>query len=779
MSQPRFFLLPWLCAVLLPTLTACLGIVQETGDPGNPTSACAADQHLQSGACVPNQRSCDLDNGIGTERWMTDRWGACSLRSCNDGYHAENNFCTLSSRACDVDNGSGTQNWNDGAWSDCTVVSCAAGHHEEDGTCASNERSCEISDGTGVQAWTGDWGDCTVLRCDDGHHEENGRCFSDTRSCDAGGEAGEQFWSNGLWSDCVVAQCDPGYEPVGDTCQLGACTDMRDWVSIPVRFHLLRSQIEGLNATLSETELLQIIDEAQTYLDQACIHIDVESIIEAPLSTAQEDAYAAAWINPAAVAPEMLKPIMIAAMPTNHLLSPGWNVMVLKHFNKYASGVYLSEIPSVLWAEQIPPAGGGAPNPSVILAHELGHALGLLHYEGADVASNLMCESVYQNRNTADELTASQVETAYAQASSGQTYLPSGPGGNEPPTLDMRIGEILDERVPAVVEASGSPGKAIGLVVGVSFPGARVFRSYGAALRNGNVPPATDSIFEIGSVTKVVTGYLMARGVANGDLQPTQPISMYFGAGVPSFSSVPIRLIHLATHRSGLPNFPDNLVSVGTATPGAGYTQALLQEFLAGYTLTRAPGTEYEYSNLGSGMLGQACVDAAGVDGYEALVQREVALPLGLADFRVELAPSQLTRKIQGYAMGTAAPEMELGAPLQGAGALQATAADLLTFLEAGLDGNDPAWELVKTPRAEMPVAANAQIGLQIAIESPPGEPTMYSKSGNTPGFTSQIVFTTEPPIAVVLLSNTANTQGLLPLGKELIAAIEAIGAIP
>lgn len=653
---------------------------------------------------------------------------------------------------------------------------CAEDEHRELDVCVANERSCDVQKGTGTQSWdSGAWGACTVVDCAVDFHEEANDCVADERECEVTNGTGVQTWAEG-WGECIVSQCEMGYEIVGNACESAACTDLLDWVSIPVRFHLLRSDIEGLNATLSETDLLQLVDEAQSILNQACIHIGVESIVEDPISTAQEDAYRAAWSNPADVAPEALKPIMIAAMPKDNLLSPGWNVMVFKHFNKYASGVYLSEIPSVLFAEQIPPMGGGTPNPPVILAHELGHALGLLHYEGPGLESNLMCESVYQNRDTANQLTPPQIETAHAQASTGQTYLPTGTGGNETPTLETRIGEILDTQVPSVVDPTGSPGKAIGLVVGVSYNGTKVVRGYGATLRYGNVTPAPDAIFEIGSITKVVTGYLLARGIANGELQPINPISMYFGANVPSFGMTPIRLIHLATHRSGLPNYPDNLVGAGTGTPGAGYTRAMLQQFLAGYTLSRAPGSEYEYSNLGSGMLGQACVDAAGVNDYEALVRREIGVPMGLADFHVELTQSQAARKIQGHTMGMPAPQMELGAPLQGGGALQATATDLLNFLEAGLDGNDPAWELAKTPRAELPVAPNAQIGFQIAIESPPGEPTTYSKSGSTPGFSAQFVFTTEPPVAVVLLSNAANTQGLLPLGKAIIEASQAVG---
>jgi CubicO group peptidase (beta-lactamase class C family) len=353
-----------------------------------------------------------------------------------------------------------------------------------------------------------------------------------------------------------------------------------------------------------------------------------------------------------------------------------------------------------------------------------------------------------------------------------------GGGGGGGCAAEDSLPCFLDATVPSFVDAGGEAGKAIGLVVGVSYGGTRLVRGYGATVRGGDTPPDESTIFELASVTKVVTGYLAARGIENGELALEDPISTYFGADVPSYPGIPIRLHHLASHRSGLPSYPDNLVGA-PPTPAAGYTRALLEEFLAAYTLPRAPGAEYEYSNLGSGMLGQACVDAAGLASYEALVQREVAVPMGLDDFHVELNEEQRGRKIQGHSMGAPAPELVIGAPLQGGGALHATAVDVLTFVEAALDGSDPAWERVKSPLDGLPVAENAEIGLLLAIEHPANGPTTYSKNGGSPGFSSQIVFTTDPPVAVVLLSNTSNTKGLLALGKEIIAAAAEPGAGP
>ena len=330
---------------------------------------------------------------------------------------------------------------------------------------------------------------------------------------------------------------------------------------------------------------------------------------------------------------------------------------------------------------------------------------------------------------------------------------------------------LLEELSSPYVDPNGSPGKAIGLVVGVATLEDRYVTGFGATTIGGDIPPGADSIFDIASVTKVYAGYLLARGIENGDVLLTHALEDTFGPDVPTWRGESIDVLDLATHTSGLPNYPDNMPNAGPVNPASGYTLELLEEFLASHTLEVAPETAYAYSNLGSGILGHVLVTAAGEDRFEALVQREIAEPYGLVDTRVDLDAEQLSRKLQGHAMGAPAPAIDIGDPLEGGGALRSTGDEVLRFFEGAIGGDDTTWTMVMVPRRPSPNGANAFTGFLLNVEDPDGE-TTYSKNGGAPGFSSEVVFRTEPAAVVVLLSNANSTQGLYALGTEILDAL-------
>lgn len=207
----------------------------------------------------------------------------------------------------------------------------------------------------------------------------------------------------------------------------------------------------------------------------------------------------------------------------------------------------------------------------------------------------------------------------------------------------------------------------------------------------GQATPRTR--FELGSITKAMTGSLLARVAARGQLDLDAPIERWWPdlAGRPAGA---LTLSRLATHTAGLPRLPKDWATLRSALrrpqdPYAGYTAADLQAWLQGWEGPEPsagagePGAGFAYSNAGFAVIGQVLERALGQP-YEALLQREILAPAGLQ--RAALGTEAITgHDTQGWP--TAA--WQLG-PYAAAGALRADAEDVATLLQALRQGLPP-----------------------------------------------------------------------------------------
>ncbi len=190
-----------------------------------------------------------------------------------------------------------------------------------------------------------------------------------------------------------------------------------------------------------------------------------------------------------------------------------------------------------------------------------------------------------------------------------------------------RSGQILADRIDV-------HRQSVGIVVGVVDATGRRVVAYGARAANDTRPLDGDTIFEIGSMTKVFTSLLLADAVERKEVALTDPVAKYLPATV----KVPqrgraITLQDLANHTSGLPRMPSNFAPKDAANPYADYSVEQIYQFLIGYQLARDVGAQYEYSNFGGGLLGHVLARRAGMD-YEALVKARITGPLGMRDTR-------------------------------------------------------------------------------------------------------------------------------------------------
>jgi len=337
---------------------------------------------------------------------------------------------------------------------------------------------------------------------------------------------------------------------------------------------------------------------------------------------------------------------------------------------------------------------------------------------------------------------------------------------NSPVPSDDGIRKILIERIDTFHQG-------VGIVVGVVDAHGRRIVAYGNLEKGDPRPLNGDTIFEIGSVTKVFTSLLLADMVQHGEVALSDPVAKYLPAEVkvPERGDRKITLVDLSTHTSGLPRLPSNFHPKDPANPYADYTTEQLFQFLSSYQLTCDIGSRFEYSNLGGGLLGLALARRAGTD-YEALVRSRIAEPLGMTSTGITLTPEMKARLAVGHdASLKAVPNWDFQA-LAGCGALRSTANDLLTFLAANLG-------YVKSPLA--PAMAS-----MLAVRRPTSTPTLGDiglawriaktsdgelvwHNGGTFGYRSFIGYDAKTGVGIVVLSNTFTNAGVDDIGMHLL----------
>jgi serine-type D-Ala-D-Ala carboxypeptidase/endopeptidase len=273
-----------------------------------------------------------------------------------------------------------------------------------------------------------------------------------------------------------------------------------------------------------------------------------------------------------------------------------------------------------------------------------------------------------------------------------------------------------------------------------------------------NVAMDAHTVFEIGSITKVMTALLLTDMAARGEVAVDDPVAKYLPASVTVRErGRPITLLSLATYNSGLPKLPGNLPPNWWANrnPFANYSVDNLYEFVSSYVPQYEPGTHFEYSSLGFGLLGIALARRAGKS-YEELLIERVCGPLGLAHTRIALSAGMQRHLVQAHDLDLRpTPLWDLPA-LQGSGAARASVDDVTKFLKACMGlGHSPLRgalaRLLETRRPTNLAGTDAGLGWFISSN---GKEEIAWKSGLTGGCNSFIGFSTKRRCGALVLSN-------------------------
>lgn len=204
----------------------------------------------------------------------------------------------------------------------------------------------------------------------------------------------------------------------------------------------------------------------------------------------------------------------------------------------------------------------------------------------------------------------------------------------------------------------------------------------------------SDSVFEIGSITKTFTGTILSKLVYDRKVDLNEPIKNLLPVRLrqSSLNGSEITLVHLANHTSGLPFEPSNVKDnsehpFDPYSPYRYYDIPRLYTYLSDQlTLQSTPGEKRLYSNLGGGLLGHI-LTLISAKSYEQLLFETVCVPLGMNNTFVTLDDERRRSIVPGRdPRGQLLPvDTNDCGTLTGAGGIKSSARDLAKYLRANM----------------------------------------------------------------------------------------------
>ncbi len=320
----------------------------------------------------------------------------------------------------------------------------------------------------------------------------------------------------------------------------------------------------------------------------------------------------------------------------------------------------------------------------------------------------------------------------------------------------------LDKAIDSLALEYFRYAKANSLTIGIIKNGKRHIYKYGEIERNNGRLPSSQTLYEIGSITKTFTATILAQAVLDKEVSLADDIRKYLPGTYPnlSYEGTPITIQDLANHTSGLPTLPEDIGdqrNYDPLTPESNYDSAMAYDALRKVSLSEEPGRKFLYSNWGITLLGHI-LEKVYKQSHNALVSKFVTGPLGM--------------KKTGYVanesgLEIAAPHSENGRriPLdkQGyfspAGGLTSTIEDMIDYLDAQIKETRPSVKLTHQPTAN-----NTGLGWGVRKKETSRH---IEHNGSAQGSTAHISAFPEINGGCVILANNKVNLGKLIVGIQ------------
>jgi beta-lactamase class C len=337
---------------------------------------------------------------------------------------------------------------------------------------------------------------------------------------------------------------------------------------------------------------------------------------------------------------------------------------------------------------------------------------------------------------------------------------------------NANIETVVAQTIHPLMDQYNVPGMAVGVVLN----GAGYVYSYGVMSKAARTPVTTNTLFEIGSLSKTFTATLASFAQLGGHLSLSGNASKYLPS-LRGSSFDNISLLNLGTHTAG---------GLPLQVPGNITNDVQLMNYFRNWKPIYQPGTYRTYSNPSIGLLGVIAAKSMNED-FDTLMKTTLFAGLGLKNTYLDVPKAQMENYAQGYTKADIPIRMAPGPLAPEAYGIRTTADDMVRFIEANmgmldLESNlqraiaathtgyyklgamtqDLIWEQYHYPVElagllqgnSTKVITEANPVTRIDPPTKPLPDVLVDKTGSTNGFAAYVAFVPGKKTGIVLLAN-------------------------
>ncbi|OXB06254.1 serine hydrolase domain-containing protein [Flavobacterium pectinovorum] len=319
------------------------------------------------------------------------------------------------------------------------------------------------------------------------------------------------------------------------------------------------------------------------------------------------------------------------------------------------------------------------------------------------------------------------------------------------------FGQNFTNKIDSIIKDNYQKNPNVGISVGFINNNEEFHTAYGKLNAESQAEINKNSLFEIASITKILTSNLIAQAVVENKFKVDDYIDNYLPKEYILHSNLKnkIKISDLASHQSGLPDIDfGKLIELNPQQPISNVTQKTLTDIINNCTELKDYG-QYRYSTIGYTLLGQILEKVYGKS-YDEIIREKIITPLKMKntltkDFNVK-------NRTVGHNSEGGAQEFLTWNVTAPAGLVKSNAFDMITYLKAVLNKETQIGKAAIITEKKFYKVENRELGLGVNIVTD-DKNTIYLKSGDSMGQSSIICYNRTKNWGIIILLNQRNSK--------------------